>query len=52
VPVGHASDERVRSVMIEVRRSLYVDEATTQRGSGYEALQAAIERAIVRAGIL
>jgi hypothetical protein len=38
--------------MIEVRRGLYVDEATTERRPRYEAVRAGIERAVVRAGIL
>lgn len=53
VPSGfYGRDPRVRSVMIEVRRGLYIDEATAQRHPGYGEVRNAIERAVLRSGIL
>lgn len=53
VPSGfYGRDERVRSVMIEVRRGLYIDEATAQRSPGYDHARNAIERAVKRSGVL
>ena len=53
VPSGfYGRDPRVRSVMIEVRRGLYIDEATAQRHPGYGGVRDAIERAVLRSGIL
>ena len=49
VPSGfYGMDARVRSVMIEVRRGLYIDEATTERLPSLATLSAAIERALRR----
>lgn len=42
-------DRRVTSVMIEVRRGLYCDEATGKRLQGYAELRSALERAITAA---
>ena len=48
VPGGsYGQDRSVRSVMIEVRRGLYIDEATAERRADYDAVRSAIERAIV-----
>lgn len=53
VPSGfYGRDPRVRSVMIEVRRGLYIDEATAQRHPAYADVRDAIERAVLRSGIL
>lgn len=53
VPSGfYGQDWRVRSVMIEVRRGLYVDETSGERSPGYDVTRDAIERAIVGSGIL
>lgn len=41
---------RVTSVMFEVRRGLYCDEATGERLAAYGSVRAAIERAVVAAG--
>ena len=47
VPSGfYGRDARVHSVMIEVRRDLYIDEATTRRHAGFDAVSAAITRAV------
>jgi N-formylglutamate deformylase len=43
-------DDRVRSVMIEVRRGLYCDEATGERSTEFDATRAVVQRA-VSAGI-
>ncbi|MHB9116390.1 MAG: hypothetical protein ACYC6T_17630 [Thermoleophilia bacterium] len=40
------TDERVQSVMIEVRRGLYSNEATGRRSTDYDAILAALERAV------
>ena len=45
-------DTRLRSVMIEVRRGLYMDEATGDRSPDYAAIRALLERAVVSSGIL
>ena len=45
-------DLRVRSVMVEVRRGLYCDESTGEPSAGFDAVSAAIERAVVAAGLL
>lgn len=34
VPASHLGDQRVASVMLEIRRDLYLDEATTRRHAG------------------
>ena len=53
VPSGfYSRDARVRSVMIEVRRGLYMDEATTNRRPDYDEVRGAIERAIATAVLL
>ncbi len=50
VPSGsYGRDRRVRSVMVEVRRGLYLDEATAQRRPDMGDVSAAIERAIAGA---
>jgi N-formylglutamate deformylase len=47
VPGGsHGRDTRVRSVMIEVRRGLYIDEVTAERRSDYEEVRRALVRAV------
>jgi len=49
VPSGsYGRDRRIRALMIEVRRDLYMDETTTERRPDYEIVKAAIERAIMR----
>ena len=46
VPGGfYGRERRVRSVMIEVRRGLYMDESTTVRRHDFEDVRAALERA-------
>jgi N-formylglutamate amidohydrolase len=45
-------DTRLRSVMIEVRRGLYMDEATGERSPEYDATRSVLERAVVASGIL
>lgn len=35
----YQKDARVQSIMIEVRRDLYLDEATLERGAGFERVQ-------------
>ena len=42
----HGRDARVTSVMIEVRRGLYVDESSAERRADYPQLRAAIRRAL------
>ncbi len=50
VPSGYyGTDARVHSVMIEVRRGLYMDEATGERGPAFEDVGAAITRAVATA---
>jgi N-formylglutamate deformylase len=50
VPSGfYGRDDRVRSVMIEVRRGLYMDEATGGRSPAFGDVRAAITRAIATA---
>jgi N-formylglutamate deformylase len=48
----HGRDRRVRSAMIEVRRGLYLDEATGERSPAYAGLRAGLEQAIVASGVL
>ena len=48
----HGRDRRLLTVMIEVRRGLYVDEASGKRSAGYAALRSALERAVVASGAL
>ena len=38
----YQQDTRVQSIMIEVRRDLYLDEATTERGPGFRRVQAVL----------
>lgn len=45
-------DPRVHSVMIEVRRGLYCDEATGSRNERFEAVRDAIERAVMGAMLI
>lgn len=53
VPGGfYRRERRVRSVMIEVRRDLYIDEATAARRPEFDDLGAAIIRALGSAGVL
>jgi hypothetical protein len=48
VPSGYyGSDMRIQSVMIEVRRGLYIDEASARRRPGFDTVRAAIERAVL-----
>ncbi len=50
VPSGYfGTDDRVHSVMIEVRRDLYMDEATGQRLPRFETVAATIVRAVTAA---
>lgn len=47
VPSGHYGREtRVRSVMIEVRRGLYLDEATAERSPAFSEVAATIRRVV------
>lgn len=47
VPMAYyRTDTRVRSVMIEVNRGLYLDESTGQKGAGFLQCQAAVDRLI------
>jgi len=47
VPTGHYGREpRVRSVMIEVRRGLYIDEATAERLPAFDEMAATISRVV------
>ncbi len=47
VPSGfYGRDPRVRSVMIEVRRGLYIDEASGERLPGFDSVRNAIKRAV------
>jgi N-formylglutamate deformylase len=47
VPSGaYGRERRVRSVMVEVRRGLYIDEATAERRPEFGSVSAAIERAV------
>ena len=48
----HGRDRRVRTVMIEVRRGLYLDEVTGERAGDYPAFRSALERAVVASGAL
>lgn len=53
VPGGFYERElRVHSVMIEVRRGLYLDERTGERGPGFGSVRAAVERAVASVGLL
>lgn len=53
VPSGyHASDRRVRAVMIEVRRDLYMDEASGDRRAAFAMVGAKLERAALASGVL
>lgn len=53
VPAAYlGTDRRVRSVMIEVRRGLYMDETSGQRSERYDDVRAALEKAVVVAGLL
>jgi N-formylglutamate amidohydrolase len=45
-------DTRLSSVMIEVRRGLYMDETTGERSPAYGALRSLLERSVVASGIL
>ncbi len=47
VPSGsYGRDRRVHSVMVEVRRGLYIDEATAERRLDFDVVRAVIERAV------
>ncbi|CAN5704372.1 N-formylglutamate amidohydrolase [soil metagenome] len=46
IPRAHRGDPRLRSVMVEVRRGLYCDEATGQRTPAYSDVRGAIARAV------
>jgi N-formylglutamate amidohydrolase len=48
----HRRDPRVRSVMLEVRRGTYCDEATGELLPGWEGVAARLERACLAAGVL
>jgi N-formylglutamate deformylase len=53
VPSGfYGRDSSVRSVMIEVRRGLYLDETTAERGVDYDDVKRALEQAVLSAGVL
>ncbi len=48
VPSGfHGRDSRVHSVIVEVRRDLYIDETTAECRPEFDAVRAAIERAMM-----
>ena len=48
-PLKHYhSDDRVTSVMIEIRRDLYCDESTGERTESYHGLRQTVERAVRR----
>lgn len=48
VPSGYyGSDMRIQSVMIEVRRGLYIEEASARRRPDFDTVRAAIERAVL-----
>lgn len=50
VPSGYyGTDTRVHSVMIEVRRGLYMDESSAERLAGFEVVAATIVRAVTAA---
>ena len=49
VPMKHyRSDDRVTSIMIEIRRDLYCDEVTGERTESYHGLRQAVQRAVRR----
>ncbi len=48
----YGKDARVRSVMIEVRRGLYMSEGSGRRSPDYGAVKAALERAVASSGVL
>ncbi|MBA2275073.1 MAG: N-formylglutamate amidohydrolase [Chloroflexi bacterium] len=53
VPLAYyRSDPRVSSVMIELRRGLYCDEATGERLPGFSDVRAALQRAVTASGLL
>jgi len=53
VPGGYyRRDTRVHSVMIELRRGLYIDEQTAQPRADYDEVSAAIGRALANSGLL
>jgi N-formylglutamate amidohydrolase len=47
--VYYGCDERVRSVMVEVRRGLYMDEASGTRLSAFTEVGEAVTRAVAAA---
>ena len=42
----YGTDHRVASLMIEVRRDVYLDEATGQPGAAFDAVSASLRRAV------
>ena len=48
----YRTDLRVASVMVEVRRGLYCDETTGETIAAFEGVRAAIERAVLTAGVI
>ena len=48
----YRTDLRVASVMVEVRRGLYCDEGTGEPAAAFEQVRAAIERAVLAAGVM
>lgn len=49
VPSGfYKSDSRVQSILIEVNRSLYIDEVTGDKLPGFKDVERKIRRAILR----
>jgi N-formylglutamate amidohydrolase len=52
VPAAFGRDVRLRSVMIEVRRGLYMDEASGERSPDYAAFRSLLERSVVASSIL
>ena len=47
VPLRHLQrDRRVSSVMIEVRRGLYCDEANGERNADFDTVRSTIERVV------
>ena len=48
----HGRDTRLASVMIEVRRDLYLDEVTGERLAAYGAVRSALERSVIGSGVV
>jgi len=49
VPIGiYGKDRRVRALMIEVNRRLYMNEETGERSGGFDSVRAMLRRALSR----